>query len=523
MKINLLKLNSRLKNKVRSLPSIRGYNNNDNSLNNISSTTNASVIKNTQINSSILIEKYPKKYRPLKRIKFNNNKNISMDSKDLFFSTKNINKKTLKIFENADYILEKRNKFKILAYDERKYKNKNLALELNKKLSEKNNYIKLLKISRSQIIEKELLINKSLKEYNEQLNLDYKNFNNYIRNEKNNQNFVDQTINKYKEIRERQEEQIKEELLLNKRLGIILEKKIKDFYDIKDYGIFFHRLIDRPFLYGTLSKISSSTKDYKRIANSIFTLYEKRNNYNLLPKELEDEDLLLKKYRFLEDSIRSALTLKETVEKELISKRTFYEEELKQNKLSLIGYQNELNNLIAKKNEIKNEFINNEIDGNFLENCLKYIIELGKQLIPEEQIPIMNDEDYLSECLKYIKNIKKVLASKEYQINNNILNIENVFKDGEKKDKELMEKIINQQKCINKKEQRKILNEIIKEKKYLKDKKIFEKFQSITIKGRKIIFDYPIKSKNKVKIKIKRKEEEDFILDYFDTLNENEE
>ena len=248
MKINLLKLNSRLKNKVRSLPSIRGYNNNDNSLNNISSTTNASVIKNTQINSSILIEKYPKKYRPLKRIKFNNNKNISMDSKDLFFSTKNINKKTLKIFENADYILEKRNKFKILAYDERKYKNKNLALELNKKLSEKNNYIKLLKISRSQIIEKELLINKSLKEYNEQLNLDYKNFNNYIRNEKNNQNFVDQTINKYKEIRERQEEQIKEELLLNKRLGIILEKKIKDFYDIKDYGIFFHRLIDRPFL-----------------------------------------------------------------------------------------------------------------------------------------------------------------------------------------------------------------------------------------------------------------------------------
>lgn len=215
--------------------------------------------------------------------------------------------------------------------------------------------------------------------------------------------------------------------------------------------------------------------------------------------------------------------LKETVEKELISKRALYEEELKQNKLILIGLKNELKNLSIKKNEIKNEFINNETGANFLENCLKYIIELGKQIIPEEEIPIMNDEDYLAECFNYIKNIKKALASTEYQINNNILSIENVFKDGEKKDKELMEKIINQQKCINKKEQRKILNEIIKEKKYLKDKKIFEKFKSITIKGRKIIFDYPIKSKNKVKIKIKRKEEEDCVLDYFDTLNENEE
>ena len=83
----------------------------------------------------------------------------------------------------------------------------------------------ILKLSRSQVIEKGLLINKSLKEYNEQLNLDYKNFNNYIGNSKNIQNFEDQTFNKYREIRERQEEQIKEELLLNKRLGIVLEKK----------------------------------------------------------------------------------------------------------------------------------------------------------------------------------------------------------------------------------------------------------------------------------------------------------
>ena len=85
-----------------------------------------------------------------------------------------------------------------------------------------------------------------------------------------------------------------------------------------------------------------------------------------------------------------------------------------------------------------------------------------------------------------------------------------------------MEKIINTQKSFYKLGQRKILNEIIMEKKFSMDKKIFEKYKTIAIKGRKIIFDYRIKSKNKVKKKIDRKED-DFILDYFDTLNENEE
>ena len=531
MKINLLKLNHRIKNKTRSLPSIHAYNN-DNSLNNISSTTNASALKNTQVNKSIIIEKYPKKYRALKKIKLNNNKNISTNSKNLFFSTKNINKKTLEILENADYIMKQSSKFKYLALNEKKYKNKNLELELNRKLSEKNYCIKYLKITRNQINEKEFLINKSLKDYNEQLNSDYKNFNNYVRNSKNNHNYEEYTINRFKEIREKKEKLIEDELLLNKRLEIALEKKIKEFYEMKDYGIFFHRLIDRPFLYGSLPTINSSTKDYDKIANLIFNLYEKRDKYNLLPSELQDEDLLFKKYRFLEDSLISSLNLKETIEKEIINNRVFYDEELKQNKLSLIGYENEFNYLTLKKYEIKNEFTEEKIDEcNSLDNCLKYVTELGKQIIPEEEIPInfekkikklTIDEYYTEDLLIYIENMKKLLANKEYQINNNILKIENVLNNGEKKDKILMEKIINKQKYFNKVEQKKILNDIIKEKKYLKNKKIFEKYKAIAINGRKIFFNYSIKSKDRPKKNIKRKKEEDnFKLENFDFLNES--
>ena len=114
MNLSLLKLNTRKRlNKIHSLPSIKSSNNNDYSFNNISSTTNASVIKNTQNNSIIIQTKpQPQKYRILKKIKLNRDIKInSINTKDLFHSTKNINKKTLEILENADNIIKERIKF----------------------------------------------------------------------------------------------------------------------------------------------------------------------------------------------------------------------------------------------------------------------------------------------------------------------------------------------------------------------------------------------------------------------------
>ena len=213
-------------NKIHFLPSIKAsINNNDCSINNISSTTNASVIKNTQ-NNSLIIQNKPQKYRILKKIKLNKDiRSNSMITKDLFHSTKNINKKTLEILENADHIIKERAKFHEINVFGDKYKNKYLGLKLSKDASKNNYALNLLKKRRIQLNEKEFIFNKVLNEFDEQYKKDYKNFNNFVEKIKNKHQKEEYIIINLKKIKEKKEELIEEELFKNKRLEITLEKK----------------------------------------------------------------------------------------------------------------------------------------------------------------------------------------------------------------------------------------------------------------------------------------------------------
>lgn len=523
---------SRNLNKISSLPNLKNLSKsyNDNNLNKINSTTNASVIKIND-NNSVLIPINTKNYKILKKIKLNNvnihdnNKSSFINTKNTFLSAKNINKKTIDIIENADLIIKERAKKHIFPIKDRKKLYRNVEIKLHKDLSHKNYTINLLKEKRKEIDKKEFIINQSLKIFDELYEKDFRKYNNFIKELKNKQQKEESILYKLKRLKEEKENILEEEMLLNKRLENIIEKKIKELMILKDYGSFFHEIIEKPFFYDEAPDIHSRIKNYERISNSMINIYEYKDKNNLLPKELEDEEILMKKYYLLEYNLLLSLRNKNILDKEIEKDKEYYNNELEIIKSNKAVYENNLNYLKNENNKINKEMKNYKIKKN--ENCyLNYFIQLNQEIDSNDEIPIINDQRYLEELIIFSKKIRKKLSNLENKINTYIFEIENIFEHGDKNDKIIINNLITRQKILNKREYEMSFHQKRKEIKNLKDFKIIEKAKKIVIKERRNIFDYPIINKNKLKItKIIRKDnnnENDINLIYSDNEEKHE-
>ena len=241
-----------------------------------------------------------------------------------------------------------------------------------------------------------------------------------------------------------------------------------------------------------------------------------------MPKELENIDKFIKKFHDLEEKIIIGLSNKDYLDKEFKLIQQKYDKELEQLKLSKTSYENDLEYLnIEKKNvnlDIKNYKIHEDEN---LYKYLKYIIELGKEIGATIEIPKNIDKSYLNDFVFYSGKTIEKLGSTESIINKNILEIENVLEYGNKEDKELMEKLILNQKNINKKENKLKIKLLQEEMKRLEIERIFERGKKLIIKGRKVILNYP-NNKDKFKINIKKiiRNDDNIDLKYSDTSSE---
>ena len=524
MKFYSLKTNARQINKVRSLPVIKSYkskNNSDYNISNISATTNASMIKGNSNNNSI-IQNFSKNKKILKKIKANN-LNRCISSSSIFSAKTDISKKTIHILENADQIMRERLKNHGTIIAGGKNLLRSVALKISKEVCYKNYTINLLKEKRTQINEKEFLISSALREFDEQYQIDHRKFNDFIEEVKRKQKKEEDTIIKLKEIREKKENIYEQEKLLNKRLDETLDRKIRDFYIIKSYGSFVHKILEKPFIYDQTPEINSRLRNHEQIANIIINLYESKDKCNTLPKELEDNDIMEKKYTLFEDKIIRILSIKERLDKELENVKKNYENELAQLEISKSNYESNLNYVKNEKNNVNIEMKNFRIhEDENLENYLNYIIELGKEIKTNLPIPILNDKHYLNEFVLYSKKTLLALENKEEIINSNILEILTILKNGKSEDKELMESLIMKQKNLNKKENQIRIKKRQEEIKNLKDKKTIEKANKYVVKGRKVILDYPMhKNRHKSEKIIKQDNDDDIDIQYTNSDEED--
>ena len=233
-------------------------NNNDISKSNVSITTNASLARiNSPRNFNIINRlNSPKPYNI--KIKFDKGLSHSGSVGMLSPTPSRINFEQNIILEKADNIIKERLKSNGKQIN-KKYE-KNVAIKLSKDISLKNYVINLLKIKRTQINDKERVMNNALMEFTNQFNFDYKTFTEYIEDVKRRQKLEEDLINKLKIKREEKENILNEEMFKFRRLEDSLDKLLRQLYNTYIYSNFVHKVFEIPFNYKDMPELNRNRK-----------------------------------------------------------------------------------------------------------------------------------------------------------------------------------------------------------------------------------------------------------------------
>jgi hypothetical protein len=489
-------------------------NNSEYSLNNNSSTTNASAIRKKPI---FLPKLNTKSGQILKNVNFDffkrNNNLMSMTPS---IKSTRISKAYNDLFDKADKIMKDRMN-KHGDFIGNKKHTRSLAISISKGISQKNYTINLLKEQRTKINEKERIIDEVVKEFSTQFENDYKRFIDFVSNEKRKQQLEEEAMNEIKEKKEKKKEILLEESLLNKRLEESIERKIREIFLLKSYGSFLHQVFDKKFSFDEINNANSRTKNLDKIVSELISIYETKNKYEEIPKELNDVELLIKTYILYEDRILMALKNKDMALKDITKQKKIYEREIQQIKLSLIDYENDFKNIKYERNNVNIEMKNYKLsETDSLENILLCIIELGQDIGTDCPIPTAMDKDHLSDYTIYAKKTLANLKSQEVLVNDLINEIENTVEYGSLMEKQIMERCIGEQKKINKKEKQLKIKMLQEELKNQKNLRALKRANKVVITGRQapmIVNMKNIKHKTIKKLYEAQKEQKENIYD----------
>ena len=464
---------------------------NDNNKSNISITTNASAIK---VNSPRNFNKNVIPTSP-KLINFNFDKKLPRSGSLPILSpiSPRVKPHQLRIMEEADDLIKDRSKNKNVIIENSKKYSRHPALKQKKDIRLKNYIIKLLKEKRTEINEKERMMNNALIEFSNQFNIDYKTFMEYADDVKKKQKLIDELISKVREEKEKKEKILNEKMLEYKRLEGFIEKRLKLIYTSNKYAIFFHKVFEIPFNYNNLPELNRNY-NVEEIVDLIINIYETKDKNVPLPSILKDDNIIIQKYRETEDIIIHMLANREIIVEDIQKNKENFEREIKILKNSCKEYQKDLNYLTEDLNILKKSMKDLKIqESNEIDEYIEYIIELGKEIT--DKTPSNNNGD-----LVYCRKVLLTLEEMEVNINRYINEIETILNYGENSDKTLVENCIIKIRGMNKKEnQLKILK---KREKLENEKKLryMKRAQRLVVKGRQASPIFPlIKHVHKIK------------------------
>ena len=239
-------------------------NNSEYSVNNNSSTTNASAIKKRP--SFLPQIKTPRSTNVPKNANFdffqkNTELPISSISTPYIQSSRSM-KDMFQIINKADTIVRERMNRHNISFAGGKRHIRSVAISISKGISQKNYTINLLKEQRTKIGDKQRLIDQVIKEFSDQYENDYRRFIDFVAEEKRKQQLEETTMNNLKEKREKKKASLDEETMMNKRLEEAMEKRIKEIYMFKSYGSFLHQVFDKKFSYDKMTNMETRGKNF---------------------------------------------------------------------------------------------------------------------------------------------------------------------------------------------------------------------------------------------------------------------
>ena len=393
-----------------------------------------------------------------------------------------------------------------------KSKFKSVVLMDSKEISLKNYLIGLLKDKRTDINEKERNIEKALKESENQLDRDCKEFIDFVEDTKRRLKLEDDEFIRYRNLHEKTENLYRKECSEYKKLSEDLERTVKLICLLRSYGIFVYKVLGQKFWFENIKEVDPRLRNYEEVANNILEKYDSIDE-NVKQQIINDETLLIVKFKEFEDKVIKILESKEIVDKEITGVKKSYDDEIEELQRRARDFREEVKRVNKEKKELlfNNEKATPQVDSE-LDTYLKYLLELGQALGVVDKKFNKNKKN-INDFIILTQDTLRVLGEKEKEINGYINEIERIEEYGDKK---LIHIIEMERKKDNKREKQlmlKLNQEQIEKNKILK---AIERAQKLTIKGRKVPKEFPIiKEKKKKNANDKKNNYNDYEMLYY--------
>ena len=403
-----------------------------------------------------------------------------------------------------------------------KSKFKSEVLMDNKEISLKNYLIGLLKEKRTDINEKERNIEKALKQSENQLDRDTKEFIDFVEATKRRLKLEDDEYVKYRNLHEQAESiyrkesseyKYRKESSEYKKLLEDLERTVKSINVLRGYGTFVYKVLGTEFWFSDIKEVDPRLRNYEEVANNILNKYNNIiNNGN--QDIINDEALLIIKFKEFEDKVIKDLESKESVDKEITYIKKNYNNEIEELKKREKDFRNEVKRVNREKKDL---FLNNQKampqQSEELDVYMKYIFQLGQAIGCVDKKFNKGKKNNINDYITLAQDTLKVLADIEKEINGYINEIEKIEIFGDKK---LIYAIEQERKKDNKREKQLELKLNQEELEKKKRQKAVGRAKRLVIKGRKVPKEYPIiKEKKKKNEDNKNKKDNDFDMLYY--------
>ena len=388
---------------------------------------------------------------------------------------------------------------------------KSVVMNDTKEICLKNYLIGLLKEKRTDINEKERNITKALRDSENKLDSDYKNFLDFVEGTKKKQKKEEEELQRLKSLHEQKEIIYKKEIADYKKLIEDLERTVKLICLLKSYGSFVHKVLRLKFDFDNVPDIDSRERNFEQVSNIILKHYDNLKNSETI-ELLDDDNFMFMKFNELEERVVKILQRKELLDKESNAETESYKDEISELKRRVKDCQIESKQVQNEKDQIINAInrLKPQKD-NEVNQYLDYIYEIGG--MTGDLNNKLKGKKNIIDLLTFTKDTLLVLQQKETFINDYITEIEHIEENGDKK---LINDIITERKKFNKREKQLQLKQKQEQIEYNKRKKAIERAQRVIIKGRKAPQDYPLlKGKKKKKDDDKGNEDDYYAMLYY--------
>jgi hypothetical protein len=339
-----------------------------------------------------------------------------------------------------------------------KFKAKIDYINDNREICLKNYLIDLLKDKRTEINDRELAITKALKESENKLERDYKDFLSYVEKEKNKTKEQEQ---EYLYIKNNNDLNKKNEKTLVNENGQILgdlERNVKVIQGSKSLAMFVHSVVGVPFLFshGAENEFKNpdsrdKDKNIERLTNRIIEDFSKVDLDEYFPEFLFDSSQLTGKFSELEENVLKLMEKKHNMEKELKIMDEKHRDELEELKKRESQVKEEKMKLLRereKDSKIISAMKNLNFEGDSRE-YLNYILELYVENSSDE---IAIKPKKKSENGNYLKELIDTLREKEIMVIKYISEMERM----EQEDEQLFKNLVSKRKEKNKETKQRI-------------------------------------------------------------------